>query len=432
MAVYVPGVQDNFVSAGILRDGCWECGLVNLILSALRRHPKAVFLDAGANLGIYSITVAKMGRHVFAFEPFFTTRIRLCKSIQRNHLGNELHLFRKGLSTKSGSRWKFRGTDSRNPGGVSINELSNERIDRNYKPEEEGTSWAESVRLDDYLSVFSSRWAKGHPLVMKMDIEGHECQAVAGMTEFLKHFSVAFVLMEWIQMYGNAEKLRLHHLDRFCPTLSALVQTFTDRGLVPSTVQGHRLNHNTPNRWDGVGDVVWEPGTLMPHTDLQLSRQTPADVSRLPPTYLQGSSRPANNLGAPVSYAAPPATMGDNRFPLPSYRRSQTSFFGSGHGSGLDRSAGLNRITSPGSVPLSRGLGGPAEAPMRSRSGRLPRHVQGAGFHSQGRRRSLQANVDPQLRRLDGTEDDRTDVVKKALLSGQLLVWSLPGDGLDN
>ena len=53
------------------------------------------------------------------------------------------------------------------------------------------------MRLDDYLGMFTAKFPKGQAMVMKMDIEGHECQAIAGMTEFLKYFKLVFVLMEW-------------------------------------------------------------------------------------------------------------------------------------------------------------------------------------------------------------------------------------------
>ncbi|CAD7949434.1 unnamed protein product [Amoebophrya sp. A120] len=258
MTVYVPGIDDNFVSSGIIRDGCWECGLVSLIVNAVTKHNQAFFLDAGANLGMYTLTVAKMGRQVFAFEPFFTTRIRLCKSVQRNNLMRNVHLFRKGLSKTPNMKFEFRGITNKNPGGVSINEA---KARSSFRAQDEGVTWAESIRLDDYGDVFSHyEIPERSDMVMKMDIEGHECQAVEGMLKTIQRFSLKFVLMEWGQMYGDAAKMALHHLDRFCPSIKQLVDAFLQKGLVPSTISGHRLNPQVPTRWDGVGDVVWEPG----------------------------------------------------------------------------------------------------------------------------------------------------------------------------
>jgi len=195
---------------------------------AMLKYPTAFFMDIGSNLGLYGLTIAKMGYHVFAFEPFFQNRVRICKSVALNKMGAEgtgrFHLFRKGAGNARRKN-TFSGHDNGNMGGISLNNARDEG-DKSFTPETEGIRWAETFRIDDYLDVYSHYgFERGHAVVLKLDIEGLECEAVEGMQAFFQTFSAKYVMMEWNQMTGDAAKLRLHHLDHFCETMPELIQT---------------------------------------------------------------------------------------------------------------------------------------------------------------------------------------------------------------
>ena len=49
-----------------------------------------------------------------------------------------------------------------------------------------------TIRLDSLLPLLHS-----HTLVLKLDIEGYECEALMGAGRLLRTHRVAFVLMEW-------------------------------------------------------------------------------------------------------------------------------------------------------------------------------------------------------------------------------------------
>jgi hypothetical protein len=59
---------DKFVSGSILKDGAWEKNIVNLVLKAMDIYKTAVFLDIGANIGIYTVLVAAASRKVVAVD----------------------------------------------------------------------------------------------------------------------------------------------------------------------------------------------------------------------------------------------------------------------------------------------------------------------------------------------------------------------------
>jgi len=48
------------ISRDILYTGMWERKVVTTVLRAVSLYPEAVFLDLGANLGVYSVMVAAL------------------------------------------------------------------------------------------------------------------------------------------------------------------------------------------------------------------------------------------------------------------------------------------------------------------------------------------------------------------------------------
>ena len=60
--------RDNDVSGSIEREGAWEKEIVNNVIRAMESHPGAVFLDIGANIGMYTVVIAAMRRRVIAVD----------------------------------------------------------------------------------------------------------------------------------------------------------------------------------------------------------------------------------------------------------------------------------------------------------------------------------------------------------------------------
>ena len=58
----------DFISAEIASTGAWEKGIVNNVIKAMEAYPSAVFLDVGANIGMYTVMIAAMRRKVIAVD----------------------------------------------------------------------------------------------------------------------------------------------------------------------------------------------------------------------------------------------------------------------------------------------------------------------------------------------------------------------------
>lgn len=158
-----------------------------LLLRALAQRSNCnVFIDVGANIGAYSVLMSEVQgiREIHAFEPAPETFGELVRNVEMNGLGGRITAHQKALSDST-QAVRF-GIVNRLSGANSILSTS---IHSSFEKEVE----VQAVRLDDYLPV------KGQRLCLKIDVEGHERQALAGMSSILSDNSV---LLQ-IEDYGN-------------------------------------------------------------------------------------------------------------------------------------------------------------------------------------------------------------------------------------
>lgn len=190
--------------------------------------PGAVFYDIGANVGIYSLwgsrLVGERGT-VYAFEPVPSTRAWLAGVVADNEAVNieivgaaasaelgevtiEVVAHASGRSHVTGD-----GRPSSGPSGDTVT--------------------APAITLDDF--------ARAHrpPTLVKIDVEGHEPQVVAGMGELLEgsHPAVVFEAPDLVGVTNGSSDL-VARLE----TYDYRVWSLTSSGLQPFTPD--RYSHN--------------------------------------------------------------------------------------------------------------------------------------------------------------------------------------------
>ncbi|MCA9874948.1 MAG: FkbM family methyltransferase [Anaerolineales bacterium] len=168
-SIYVR-LNDHFVGATIAREKAYEPYVTEEFRRILR--PGMTFVDVGANIGYFTLLAARLvgeNGHVYAFEPTPANCQSLYQSLAENGFGN-VTLFQNAVAEKA-QTLIFSG------GGAD----SNGRIINESEPlaQEFVLPRVEAVTLDETLANVAQID------LIKMDIEGAEPRAWAGMQQII-------------------------------------------------------------------------------------------------------------------------------------------------------------------------------------------------------------------------------------------------------
>lgn len=139
-------------------------------------HPGQIFIDIGANIGTYTIRAAKRLGHsgrVFAFEPLETNSSRLRAATRANKVSN-VELVPAAVGDRNA------GVTMHDGGRESSASLGHT------------TGRAFDVRMVT-LDHFADEAQIPHVDWIKMDIEGQEPLALAGMSQIIRRFRPHFI-----------------------------------------------------------------------------------------------------------------------------------------------------------------------------------------------------------------------------------------------
>jgi len=181
-----PISQDRHVVGSIVRSGLWEPHIATPFYREVLNNPTALVLDVGTHLGQYSLIAAAAGSTVVGFEANPNNIKYLRASLALNNL--TMHIVNQPVSVVTGQRFIQPGGDKQNIGGWGI------------RPNSTGNLI--STTIDDTLLKLG--YFTG-PIIMKIDIEGHEPQALAGAHETLKR--VIKIYMEWGHQRATEAKI---------------------------------------------------------------------------------------------------------------------------------------------------------------------------------------------------------------------------------
>ena len=176
---FVQGTQ-LFATRGMTgATGNWYCGLHELAEMAFVLHllrPDETFVDIGANIGSYTVLAAGGAKaRVVAVEPISSAFERLTQNVRLNNLETRVRLWRGGLSDMDGTLRFSSELDTVNH--VLAADESEPALDVPVQ------------RLDDLLGGEA-------PVLMKIDVEGHEWPVLRGAPRTLSNPSLLAVVME--------------------------------------------------------------------------------------------------------------------------------------------------------------------------------------------------------------------------------------------
>jgi FkbM family methyltransferase len=193
------------------------------------------FIDAGANLGTYTMFAASFGRTVVSIECFKPNIEKIRKAIQIEKLQDKVVLVGNAIFNESGKYLKMQ-SDPFNVGSQMV------IVNSNMNQSENDIYVVKTIRFDDILPVFKAKNIRN--AVMKVDIQFSEVYLCETGDKIFNYVNIPVILMEWEQSP--------HYVTRMKGVISNLV----GRGYVATADMCTTLNVSDAFRsWPS--DIYW-------------------------------------------------------------------------------------------------------------------------------------------------------------------------------
>ena len=178
-------VPNDQISRVLYVSGTYEPNALHV----LRRFLKAgdVFLDVGANAGVFSLVAARYvgpGGHVYSFEPSEREYRRLSDAVALNHLEGVITPVRAAVGAHAGHVMLRVASEPHSGHNTLGSRFAYDGI---------GTSTLEPVEMTT-LDEFARRQAPSSIDVIKLDVEGAEVAALAGAAAVLQRHRPVMVV----------------------------------------------------------------------------------------------------------------------------------------------------------------------------------------------------------------------------------------------
>jgi FkbM family methyltransferase len=160
----------NYIDSRILQYGGFESALIHGFLDRLNQVGASVFVDIGANIGLYSLAASRLAgiEQIVAFEPEPRNFAQFSGNLFLSELVERVDLRREALSDRAGRASFYVDREHSGVSGFTPNAKASRPIT------------VETARLDDMFD-----W-NGLVIGMKIDVEGAEAQVLAGMDRILR------------------------------------------------------------------------------------------------------------------------------------------------------------------------------------------------------------------------------------------------------
>ena len=189
----------------------------------------SVFIDIGANIGLYSLRATdkiKEKGEVIGFEPFIENFKQLKKHVVSNNLSTIITIENVAIGESEGKLQLYYSDKIQNRGMVSAVYQENAK---SYE--------VEMMRLDDYCAHKNINTIN----CVKIDVEGYEMNVLKGMTNVLLQFQ-PILLLEILE--ENTEQI-----ESFLSNFGYVKYYISDNGFVVK-------ENNNPNRKNYIFSVA--------------------------------------------------------------------------------------------------------------------------------------------------------------------------------
>lgn len=173
----------------------------NFLYQWIKVNKPNIFIDVGANFGIYSLRISKLFKilKIIAFEPVLTTFNKLKSNIKINNLEKKIKTYNMGLSNTNGLKKMIalKRRDYVQSGGFSF------YIPKKKLTDEDVIEYHKSIIGDQVLKF------KKKKIVIKIDVEGYENKVLVGMKNLLKNNKILLQIEIFDRNFRKTNKFLL-------------------------------------------------------------------------------------------------------------------------------------------------------------------------------------------------------------------------------
>ena len=189
----------NWIDQQLLIRRPYEVEQISRCRQLIREHRITHFFDIGANFGLYSMLLSGEDglQDVHAFEPLPRNANQFAANLYLNGLDNRVKLHQVALSDQSGEVELF--VDPHSTGVSTLMSAQSRSRHEAYRT---------SIRVN--TCTFDKLFAlKGIRALVKMDVEGAELMALAGMNLFLANNQVVLQIETMPQTLDQVDAFML-------------------------------------------------------------------------------------------------------------------------------------------------------------------------------------------------------------------------------
>ena len=193
--------KEDYISKYIMKFGNFEGEeLLNVkhalnyysIKNNIKNKNEVLILDIGGNIGVYTIYLGNLGYSVLSFEPSPRNFYILNKNYCLNKNNNTI-LINEGLSTIEKTCDYYIHKNNIGNGILFCNKINNKIIESNFLKQYE-------VRITK-LSNFIPYLINKNLVLIKIDIEGSEGQALFGGFDLISKYHIPYIFLEFTPIY---------------------------------------------------------------------------------------------------------------------------------------------------------------------------------------------------------------------------------------
>ena len=177
----------------------YEDQQIQFLIDNIKDYKRPIFIDIGANKGIYSLLLAKKFKNlkIYGFEPVTSTFNRFVYNIFLNNLKKKIKTYNFGISNSSGNK-KMIALKRKNyiqSGGYSF-QINKKKIFKDNVTEYYKT------KIGDEIIKF-----KRKNLFIKIDVEGYEEKVLKGLKRLLRDNRVFIQIEIFNKNFNLIDKL---------------------------------------------------------------------------------------------------------------------------------------------------------------------------------------------------------------------------------